>query len=93
MNPSRNDSTSSADHIGQDDGFHPGFDDRFASFRVFLNWDRHPNELSIAEVSLVRGLVAGGEPLQREGNDEIVLNRLENIIDNRRRRLIEPVWN
>ena len=71
--------------VGQDDRFHAGFDDGLASFGEFINRDCHPNELSIPEESLLRGLVASGEFFQREGNDEILLNGLEDIIDNRRR--------
>ena len=68
--------------VCQNDGFHTGLDDRFTFFRVFINRHCHPNELSIAEVSLFGKFVAFGEFLQREGNDEILLNGLENIINN-----------
>ena len=49
---------------------------------VFLNRDSHPNEVAITQETLIGGLIARGEFLDREGNHEIVLNGFKNIINN-----------
>ena len=47
--------------VGEDDGFHPSFDDGLSSLWMFINRHRHPNKLSVPEQPLIGELIPRGE--------------------------------